>query len=74
MGMGGVSIWQLLIIIMLLIPIIHILVSNRSHGGAKFGWFLAVFIFSWLGYIVFLIVTQSTKDAQGIKDETLPKA
>jgi|TARA_R110001583_G_C5359137_1_gene381372 uncharacterized membrane protein len=74
MGMGGVSIWQLLIIIMLLIPIIHVLVSNRSHGGAKFGWFLAVFIFSWLGYIVFLIVTQSTKDAQGIKDETLPKA
>ena len=74
MGMGGVSIWKLLIIIMLLIPIIHILVSNRSHGGAKFGWFLAVFIFSWLGYIVFLIVTQSTKDAQGIKDETLPKA
>lgn len=74
MGMGGVSIWQLLIIIMLLVPIIHVLVSNRSHGGAKFGWFLAVFIFSWLGYIVFLIVTQSTKDAQGIKDETLPKA
>ena len=74
MGLGGISIWQLLIILLILLPIIHVLVSSRSHGGAKFGWFLAVFLFSYLGYIVFLIVTQSTKDAQATKNETLPKA
>lgn len=48
--------------ILILFPIIHVLVSERSHGGAKFGWFLAVFIFSWLGYIAFLITTQKAKD------------
>jgi len=63
MGLGGISIWQLIILIALLFPIIHVLASKRSHGGAKFGWFLAVLIFSWLAYIIFLIVTQSTKDA-----------
>lgn len=74
MGFGGISIWQLLVILLILLPIIHVLVSSRSHGGAKFGWFLAVFIFSWLGYIVFLIVTQSAKDAHVAKNSTLPKA
>lgn len=74
MGMGGISIWSLLIIILIFFPMIHVLVSSRSHGGAKFGWFLAVFIFSWLGYIVFLIVTQSVKNAQAAQNDTTPKA
>lgn len=43
-------------------PLVHVLKSDRSHGGAKFGWFLATLLFSWLAYIVFLIVTQSTVD------------
>tara|TARA_Y100001933_G_C18884305_1_gene515454 strand:+ start:376 stop:603 length:228 start_codon:yes stop_codon:yes gene_type:complete len=43
-------------------PLVHVLKSDRSHGGAKFGWFLATLFFSWLAYIVFLIVTQSTAD------------
>ena len=64
MGLGGISIWQLLIIFLILFPLIHVLASSRSHGGAKFGWFAAVFLFSWLAYIVFLIVTQPAKDAQ----------
>lgn len=66
MGLGGISIWQLLIILLIFIPIIHVLASSRSHGGAKFGWFVAVFLFSWLAYIVFLIVTQPQKDAQSV--------
>lgn len=48
--------------ISLLFPILHVLLSNRSHGGATFGWFLAVICFSWLGWIVFLIVTQNESD------------
>ena len=43
-------------------PLIHVAASNRSHGGAKFGWFVAVLFFWWLAYIVFLIVTQKTAD------------
>lgn len=67
MGFGGTSIWQLLIvfviIFVILLPPIHVLVSSRSHGGAKFGWFAAVLLFSWLAYIAFLIATQPAKDA-----------
>lgn len=67
MGVGGISIWQLLIILLILLvlvfPMIHVLVSKRSHGGAKIGWLLAVFIFSILAYIPFLIVTQKQLDA-----------
>ena len=69
MGLGGISIWQLLIIFLILFPLIHVLASGRSHGGAKFGWFAAVFLFSWLAYIVFLIVTQSAKDAASVPNE-----
>lgn len=58
----GVSIWQLIFLLLLLFPLIHVLVSGRSHGGAKFGWFIAVLFFSWLAYIVFLIFTQKTLD------------
>lgn len=72
MGLGGVSIWQLLIILaivfLFIVPLIHVLASSRSHGGAKFGWFMAVFLFSWLAYIVFLIVTQPAKDAQSARN------
>lgn len=39
-------------------PSIWVLVSGRSHGGAKFGWFLVTVFFSWLGLAIFLIVTQ----------------
>lgn len=63
----GVSIWQIVILFVLFWPLIHVIFSNRSHGGAKFGWALAAFLFSWLVYIVFLIVTQSNKDKNVIE-------
>lgn len=69
MGLGGISIWQLLIILFILFPLIHVLASGRSHGGAKFGWFAAVFLFSWLAYIIFLIATQSAKDVQSLPNK-----
>ena len=60
--MAGIGIWQVIILVVAFFPCIHVLVSNRSHGGAKFGWFLAVLFTSLVGYAVFLIVTQSAKD------------
>lgn len=59
--MGGISIFQLLILIIIFAPIVHVLTSERSHGGANFGWFLAVIFFSLIGYMFFLIMTQPDK-------------
>lgn len=60
--MGGITIWHLLVLMVL--PLIHVILSSRSHGGAKFGWSLAVVFFPLLGYIIYLIVTQPAKTVQ----------
>lgn len=44
-------------------PMVHVLISDRSHGGAKLGWFLATFFFSWVAWVVFLIFTQDAADS-----------
>ncbi len=69
MGIGGISLWQLIILLLILLPSVYVLVSGRSHGGAKFGWFIVALLLSWIGLAVFLIVTQKEKDA---KREGLP--
>lgn len=45
-----------------LVPMVWVLASGRSHGGAKFGWFLVAIVFSWIGLAAFLILTQSQKN------------
>jgi RsiW-degrading membrane proteinase PrsW (M82 family) len=44
------------------LPVLWVLFSSRSRGGAKFGWFLVAMFFSWLGLAVFLIVTQHPRE------------
>jgi len=59
------TIGLLVIVLILLIygtPLIWVLTSGRSHGGAKFGWFLVTVFFSWLGLAAFLISTQAPED------------
>ena len=51
-----------LLIVFVGLPVLWVIVSGRSHGGAKFGWFIVALLFSWLGLAVFLIATQSKKD------------
>ena len=46
----------LLFSIVLSLPPIFILFSRRVHGGMKLLWFILTSLFSWLAYIVFLIV------------------
>ncbi len=58
----GFSAWQIVFIILWIGPVFHVLASSRSHGGAKFGWLLAVCIFWLVGYAVFLIFTQKNVD------------
>ena len=59
LGMGTVGIvWMLLVTLALSVPPILVLISKRSRGGAKFFWFIVTSLFSWLGYVVFLIFTK----------------
>ena len=60
---GGVgAIIALVIVLSWFICPLWVLFSSRSAGGAKFGWFLIMLFFSWLGFAVFLIVTQRPKE------------
>ena len=49
------------VLLLFIVAPIHILLSRRSHGGAKFGWFLTTFFLPFFGYIAFLILTQPPK-------------
>ena len=46
---------------------LFVLFSSRSHGGAKFGWFIVTLLFSWLGFAIFLIVTQKPQKGDAAK-------
>lgn len=65
--MAGLTVWQLLVLLVIVWPALHVIFSSRSHGGAKFGWLLAVILFPLLAYIVFLIVTQRPKEAARVQ-------
>jgi hypothetical protein len=64
--MGSPSFWPeaalFIALFVYLAPILWVLLSSRSHGGAKLGWFMVVLFFSWLGLAVFLIVTQAPRN------------
>lgn len=65
MELGGISIFQLLVLAIIgfyFWAIVHVLTSERSHGGAKFGWFVGVLLVPLITYPVFLIVTQKVID------------
>ena len=58
----SVPMMLLLTFLFMLLPILWVLLSGRSHGGAKFGWLLIVLFFSWVGLAAFLIITQPARD------------
>ena len=64
MGMVGI-IWMLLVTLALSVPPILVLISIRSRGSAKFGWFVVTSLFSWLGYVAFLIFTKPAPRSSG---------
>jgi len=51
----------LLVLLVYGTPSFWVAVSGRSHGGAKFGWFIVTLCFSWLGLAAFLIMTPPSK-------------
>jgi Na+/melibiose symporter-like transporter len=60
---GGLVVLAFIVIAFIwLFPTLFVLFSGRTHGGAKFGWFLITVFFSWVGFAVFLIFTQRPKE------------
>ena len=56
-GIFGLSIAVLLVLFIIYwLPVIWVLVSDRTSGVEKFAWFLAAFFFSWVGLIAFLLL------------------
>ncbi|WP_350608460.1 hypothetical protein [Pseudoalteromonas sp. MER144-MNA-CIBAN-0113] len=57
MGLGGISLWQIFILLFLFfvgaLPWILALVSKKAEGTNKVVWFLMSFFISWLGYLVY---------------------
>jgi len=55
--MGGMSIWQLIILFVMfsiaLLPCLVALFSSKATGTDKAVWFILSFIFSWIGYVLF---------------------
>ena len=63
----GSTLWYeampfVILLVALLTPTVWVLFSSRSHGGAKFGWFIVALCFSWLGLAAFLILTQASRN------------
>lgn len=54
--MGGISIWQILIILMLILPCILSLMSKKVSGDQKVIWFLMSFALWWVGYLIYYFV------------------
>ena len=53
-----------LVVVFYLAPLLWVLASGRSRGGAKFGWFIITLWFSWLGLAAFLVLTKPPKDRE----------
>lgn len=50
--------------VLIVLPVILVLVSHRSNETAKFCWFVATLLFSWVGFLVFLVTTEKPNGPQ----------
>lgn len=68
--MGGISIWQLIIIFVMfsivLLPCLVALFSSKATGADKALWFILSFIFSWIGYLLFYYLVIKKKSIKSI--------
>lgn len=60
MGTGGISIWQMLVLLFIFVigvlPWLMALISSKVTGYKKAIWFGLSFLFSWLGYVFYYLV------------------
>lgn len=59
-GSIGTAEFTLIMLIFLLPPIL-VLISRRTSGSKKFGWFFISLFLSWLGYGLFLVFTDKNE-------------
>ena len=53
----GVSVMILLVLFLFYwMPVIWVLMSDRTEGVMKFAWFIVTLFFSWVGLIAFLLL------------------
>lgn len=50
--------FKLLLVALYIWPMIHVIISPRSTGSARVGWFILMLLFSLPAYAVYLVVTQ----------------
>jgi hypothetical protein len=49
-------VWLFILAVALLLPAVLVLFSPKVHGWEKIAWTLVSVVFSWMGFVVFLIV------------------
>ena len=61
-GIFGISLAVLLVLFILYwLPVIWVLVSDRTSGVTKFAWFIVTFSFSWVGLVAFLLLAPPSR-------------
>jgi hypothetical protein len=66
--MDGISIWQLIIIVIMIavfiLPVFMALFTKKASGGNKVIWVASSVFFAWLGYLVvyFLVIRKTAID------------
>ncbi|MES9876031.1 MAG: hypothetical protein ABW162_03140 [Candidatus Sedimenticola sp. PURPLELP] len=54
LGLGAGA--MLFVLLIWLLPIIFILKSNKTSGGEKLVWLIAVLFFSWFSWIIYMLL------------------
>ncbi|MES9843364.1 MAG: hypothetical protein ABW131_01850 [Candidatus Sedimenticola sp. 6PFRAG5] len=54
LGLGAGAL--LFVLLIWLLPIIFILKSNKTSGGEKLVWLIAVLFFSWFSWIIYMLL------------------
>lgn len=63
--MGGSFLGLLLFVVLWLLPIILIAKSDRTQGGEKLAWILAIIFVSWLAWVFYLLLAPLKPKIQG---------
>jgi len=50
------------VVLITVVPPVLVIASKRVTGAAKFGWFVGAVFFSWIAFILFIILTRDQKD------------
>ncbi len=61
---------HVVILIAIILPALHVLVSRRVRGAGKLAWLIAVVFMSWMAYTIFLAATYGDREASSGDEST----